>query len=369
MAVVNQKDLASRLDNLHALLKVAMKVELTTIPPYLHAMFSIEDVGDGTSNREPREAIRSVLVEEMLHLTLAANILSAVGGRASLDEAMWVPSYPCQLFAKEAVGLTLAGEKITSAHKLEIHLRAFSPEQVAVFEEIECQHTRQPTEDGSVVIASIGQFYELLGEELEDMVRSFGEDAVFCGDPSHQVGPEYYYAAGGHLITIDPKNEPLRQARDAIALITEEGEGAGHGKTISDGQAVPGEPGEDIAHVFKFREILAGRRYCDTHNVSDPPRGDPFDVDWGAVWPVISDPSVEDPSLPDEVVEAMSAFDRRYSDLLRQINRGFNGEPELLREAVHGMFELKYAGVALMRTPVGHDRTAAPPWCYCAERA
>lgn len=368
MAEIDPTGLNQRLENLHKLLKVAMKVELTTIPPYLHALFSIEDVGDGTANREAREAIRSVLVEEMLHLTLVANILSAVGGNSSLDEAKWVPAYPCQLFPKEAVGLTLCGKQVNSAHELEIHLRAFCCDQIKVFEEIEAQHPPTGGKD-KLAIESIGQFYGLLQCELEDMTAKFGKQAIFTGDPAHQVGPEYYYAAGGTLVkVIDPLfDDPLKQAVEAIDLIIAEGEGLEYGSRIFDGQAKPGEPGEDIAHVFKFREILAGCRYRDGQNPTDRPQGMPFDVDWDAVWPAIRDPNPGDPSLPIEIAEAITAFDRRYSRLLREINLAFNGAPALLREAVHGMFELKYMGVALMRMPVGHGRTAAPAWRYVGE--
>ncbi|PIY72677.1 MAG: hypothetical protein COY86_10860, partial [Rhodobacterales bacterium CG_4_10_14_0_8_um_filter_70_9] len=78
----------ARMDNLRALLRCAMTVELTTIPAYLTASFSLEDGAPGVArNVVARELLRSVLVEEMLHLTLVANILNAVGGRPALDSA------------------------------------------------------------------------------------------------------------------------------------------------------------------------------------------------------------------------------------------------------------------------------------------
>lgn len=38
------------------------------------------------SNREPAELIRSVMIEEMLHLAPVANVLNSVGGRPRLDK-------------------------------------------------------------------------------------------------------------------------------------------------------------------------------------------------------------------------------------------------------------------------------------------
>jgi hypothetical protein len=56
--------------------ELAIKVELSTIPPYLYAMYSLEDV-----QSVPALLIRSIVVEEMLHAALATNLLLAVGGR------------------------------------------------------------------------------------------------------------------------------------------------------------------------------------------------------------------------------------------------------------------------------------------------
>jgi hypothetical protein len=363
-AILFDRDMA----NLRGLLKVAMMVELTTIPAYLQATFSIDDAGDADVNAEAREAIRSVLVEEMLHLTLAANILNAVGGAAALDDPKWVPRYPCPLFPKIALGYHVhdpeTGERrtIIGAHKLTIHLRRFTPEQVGVFEDIEAQHTAKPG-TFTVEIDSIGRFYALVASELAHMVGTWGAERVFCGDVSRQVGPEYYYAAGGGLSIIDPAQGcPLAQAQAIVDRITEEGEGLEHGNDIFDGEPIPGTPLMDVAHVFKFREILAGRRYQAMDRWDGPPTGEAMPVDWSAVHPAIDDPDPDDPALSPDVAEAMRAFDRRYSDLLRLVNRAYSGEPHLLVEGVHAMFDLKYAGIALMRTPLGPGRTAAPAW-------
>ena len=51
-------------------LQLAIKVELTTIPPYLYALYSIDDPATTSA-----KYIRSVVTEEMLHAVLMANIL------------------------------------------------------------------------------------------------------------------------------------------------------------------------------------------------------------------------------------------------------------------------------------------------------
>jgi hypothetical protein len=69
-----------------------MKLEHATIPPYLTALYSLKP---GT-NLEAFHIIRQVAVEEMLHLTLVANVLNAVGGEIekTLTADDFVPKYP-----------------------------------------------------------------------------------------------------------------------------------------------------------------------------------------------------------------------------------------------------------------------------------
>jgi Ferritin-like len=54
------------------------------------AMYSL----DSGRNPEATEVVTSVLVEEMMHMALAANLLNAVGGRPRLDSTQMLPAYP-----------------------------------------------------------------------------------------------------------------------------------------------------------------------------------------------------------------------------------------------------------------------------------
>ena len=56
------------IESLREHLQAALAVEHATIPPYFTAWISIKD----TTNIDAAEIIRSVMLEEMLHLTLAA---------------------------------------------------------------------------------------------------------------------------------------------------------------------------------------------------------------------------------------------------------------------------------------------------------
>src|SRR5580692_6531726 len=77
-------------DQLKKYLQVALQLEHATIPPYLTAAYSARI----EANKSSTDVIKAVAKEEMLHLTLAANLLNAVGGSPDLKEHDFVPSYP-----------------------------------------------------------------------------------------------------------------------------------------------------------------------------------------------------------------------------------------------------------------------------------
>ncbi len=107
-------------EQLHHYLYAAMQLEHATIPPYLTALYSIRP---GT-NADAYHVLRVTAVEEMLHLTLAANLLNAVGGTPDLTKPGFVPEYPAYLpdgesdfqvsrrrFSKEALETFLSIER------------------------------------------------------------------------------------------------------------------------------------------------------------------------------------------------------------------------------------------------------------------
>ncbi|QMU59728.1 MAG: hypothetical protein GKR98_17020 [Boseongicola sp.] len=81
------------LDSLRSHLQWAIELEHATLAPYLTALYSIKD---GT-NVESAEVIKSVFLEEMLHMALAANILNAVGGTPKFDYDGFIPTFPTPL--------------------------------------------------------------------------------------------------------------------------------------------------------------------------------------------------------------------------------------------------------------------------------
>lgn len=346
MIAENSLKLITTVEQLHFYLKEAMKLEHATIPPYLTALYSIKP---GT-NIEAFHIIRQVAVEEMLHLTLVANVLNAVGGnlKGTLTAKEFVPKYPTPL--------------PTGKPNFEVHLRKFSQESVNNFIGIE---QSEPTEENEPLVASrplqnllrilgydptytfssIGLFYAEIIRGLNALYREMG-DALFCGDPALQITPEYYYNGGGDIIPVTD----LRSAIRALRMIQEQGEGS-RAETIYDAE-------RELGHEFRFEQLLLGQYYVvdreDPEKSDRPhhPTGAKFTVDWNAVYPIMENATLSDYPEDSEVYSAALNFRSAYSEFLADLEKAFSEDPKLLIPAVGTMFRLKEFASQLVRNPI-----------------
>lgn len=337
-----------QLDILRQELQVAIEIELATIPPYLTALFSIPQ----GANRESQTVIRNVVMEEMLHMTLAANVLNAVGGAPLVGRQHHVPGYPTNLpwhrkgfvvglapFSKDQVGTFRTIETPEESHPLRERPHLMSEVHAA---EGPARVPGPPPEPRGY--DTIGEFYAALIGRLHWLVAVMGPHAIFTGRRERQVDAEQYYGGGGRLVAV----HDLRTAVRALNEIVHQGEGTY--TSIWDGsreQAIPRQP----AHFYLFDEIVQGRYYT-TGDKARHPTGDPLHVDWETVYHSSANPKAPayQRAYPD-IAAKLRAFDDIYFDLLDEIGKAFNGEPQRLRKAVTGMYELRYSALELMRIP------------------
>src|SRR5262245_39123889 len=97
-------ELFAALDTQEGLLKAlhrAIQLEHATIPTYLYALYSIKPY----SNTAIQNLLLSVVTEEMLHMSLACNILNAIGGSPAIDHPQFIPHYPGPLPGAVEAGL------------------------------------------------------------------------------------------------------------------------------------------------------------------------------------------------------------------------------------------------------------------------
>lgn len=327
------------IEGLREHLQGAIALEHATIPPYLCALYSIQP---GT-NTESSDIILSVMVEEMWHLMLAANLLNAVGGTPVLDDPDFIASYPACL--------------PYSDREFQVPLARFSPETVKGFMRIE-----KPEESGAQSEAdnfeTIGQFYRAIEDGFDVLCSTLGEAAVFSGDPSRQITAE--------MVNLDPHGRvgavrDLATAHQAIDEIEEQGEGLKHAE-VWDGERDMFHPERDeVAHYFRFSQIIQGREYCRGDTPQSEPTGDAFEVNWSTVAPMRDNPRVADYPVDSPVRAAMEGFNQVYCDMLRLLHRTFNGETSHLGSAISTMMEVRDRARALMQLPSGDGATTAGP--------
>jgi hypothetical protein len=328
---------------LHRALQFAVSLEHFTIPPYLCALYSIQK----GSNPEAARIIQTVVVEEMLHMTLAANILNAVGGRPRIGAREPAPVYPAAM-PHSAIGF-------------QVNLLRFSKEAVNTFLRIERPAvSTKPPKTGK--FSSIGEFYFAIRRALRQLdcearkTNPKGQ-GIFTGTQKQVTRKtnDPYYDGGGTLYGVCSLHD-AEQALDEIV-----GQGEGVDGSIEDGDGASFGNGIEYAHYFRFNEIFHERRYHPEDKPADAPSGDPLAVDWNAVYNMVPNPKMSMFNKQPGLRGKMREFNRMYTKLLANLHRACNGEPEVLEQGTALMHAMRLAAIDLMQEPCGiGDYTAGP---------
>ena len=322
------------LDDLRRHLQWAIELEHATIPPYMAALYSL----DAAHNPDAAEVVGTVLIEEMLHLTLAANLLNAVGGTPVLDAPELLPPYPHPL---------PHGDR-----SFDIDLVPFGREALDLFLRIE-QPASENDPAQSDEYHTIGQFYAAIENGFQSLCDKLGEEAVFCGDPKLQIREMPLRGGGGKVIPV----HDLKTAMVALTEIVEQGEGAAR-TDVWDGDVNVFHPNRDeVAHYFRFQELLLGRRYQAGDTPQSGPTGEAIAVDFDVVLPARRNPRSEDYPRDSPIRAALQEFNQTYSLLLYVLEQAFTGDPSQIRESIGVMHQLRDQGLALMKMPSGDGVT------------
>jgi hypothetical protein len=340
------------LESLREHLQWALELEHSTLPPYLCALYSL----DPDRNPEATEVMVSVLVEEMLHMTLVANLMNAVGGRPRLNTPDMLAPYPRCLPHGDC--------------SFEVPLARFGFEALEVFLKIE-QPAPPCAPPESDRYETIGQFYQAMVRGLGELSVEIGESNVFCGDRARQV-TDAFYSGGGRIITI----ENLATALAALDEIVDQGEGTSHLQIWDGDRDVLHPERGQVAHYYRFQQLKLGRRYRCGDTPHTGPTGDPIMVDWDGVRPMRTNPSTTDHAPGSPIREAQEEFNRMYCYILHQLEQAFDGSPQRLETAIGAMHGLKAQAQTLMEMPTedglataGPTFEYAPPNRRASERA
>ena len=325
---------ASTPEELGFYLQNAIELEHSTIPPYLTAMLSLRT---GT-NVDIERQIRGIIIEEMLHMAIAANILIAIGGSPAINKTDFIPKYP--------------GPLPMNIGDLEVGIEAFSIELVKnTFMAIEEPENPIPvktpeTDLAAPEYATIGQFYDA----IKAQIRALGPSIFVKPYAPPQVVDSKWF--GDRLFVITNPDT----ACAAIDLIKIEGEGTSESPFQS-----PGDP----AHYYRFGQIAAGRRIIRTRD-GFAYGGAAILFDPSGVWPLRPNCKIADFAPGTQARTRIEAFAYNYSSLLNSLHNTFNGAPEQLDTAIGIMYDLRVCAVALMETDIGDNRgqTVGPSFEY-----
>lgn len=321
------------LDAVRAALQQAIELEHSTIPLYLYALYSIDE----SRNRLIAEILSSVVVEEMLHMTLSSNVLNAIGGSPQIDKPGFIPTFPGPLPGGVEAGLTF-------------NLAPFSMTQLQAFIDLEQPEdplqfpTLKASVDDSI---TIGQFYTA----LSDAIAALGE-GIFVSPARNQVGPKLMRES---IVVTD-----VATAQQAIRTIIDQGEGT----STSPEEVV----GHRVAHYYRFLQIQKGRLLEQVGN--NPPQyayaGPVVPFDAAGVYSVATNPAIDGYAPGSISAFANDNFNYTYTSLLLVLHGFFNGEnsPAMFNRAIGLMMSLKGQAKAMMSGIPDDKVTTGPSFQY-----
>jgi hypothetical protein len=332
--ILLQRQAMDTLDDLKQALQKAIVIELSTLPPYLYAAFTIRDGTNGAA----RLRIGSIVREEMIHMGLACNVLNAIGGTPVLTNTSELPTYPGPL----PYSIGADGDE-----PFLISLLRFSPE--AMTQAMRIEEPEKPIHFPTAAAGfeptyhTIGQFYGA----LDDALRQLGTDA-WSATPRNQLTDHPFFA--GELFPVTG----YKTASQAIQRIVSEGEGNTESPLDFEGE---------LAHYYRFEEIRRDQVLQKDSSVPEEFRwGDRLGVDWSAVVPAIANPGEHDFSCePPAAQAAQNECDRAFTDMLSELERAVHGEPGRLGNAVRAMFDLRLAARTALATPLADNHEFAGP--------
>jgi hypothetical protein len=344
-------------EQLWSLLIEAAQIEHMIMCQYLYACFSLKTEPDEGLTAEQaeavarwRETITGIAIEEMLHLALVANIMSAIGAAPSLSR----PNFPRHSEylppAMEFALLPFGSAALTHFLYLE---RPEGMERVDAAEFVPAAPPPEPVGDAELMprsqdFATVGHLYRGIEEGLSRLADRIGERVLFAGSPRAQATAELFHWP--QLIAVTD----LASARAAIDEIIEQGEGAR-------GDWRPAHYGRFFRIWNEYQRLLKEDPSFEPARPVIPAfTRQPFDIE--EPQPLVTDPATRG---------VAELFNLGYEVLLQVLTRFFTHTDETDKQldalvqaalAIMGGV-LRPLGAALTRLPAGPanpGRTAGP---------
>ncbi len=304
---VGQKDI----DWLKSSLQAALELELSTLPPYLCGLWSITD-----KTHPARKLMRTVVLEEMLHMSLACNMLTTIGGTPEVVDGFRSIVYPGPLPGGVRPELTVYLAGLSKLYIQQVYLQIEYPENGPIRLALALEET----------FPTIGNFYDKVLETFQRLKPTLSGERQLTYNDS----------------TVDlPAIKTLDDVSRAVTQIKQQGEGT------SQSPVVPGSMDNELAHYYKFAEVLFERKLVEVNGkwefVGDP-------IPFPPTYPVAPIPRGGYANPPDIVAKALQEFNQLFADMLAKLQSAWsNGHQGDLDAAIGMMFALSAAATAIMQ--------------------
>jgi len=269
--------------------KAAMQIEFTTIPLYLYATWSIKQ-DNGGAGTKARYAILGVVQQEMLHLSLAGNLMRALKGDVYLYDEAFMPKYNEQtklLYDRIDLNLEPAKKPLLETF-VKIESPWKKPNDALKKEPVppdaqgagdSGDTTNESEDDIAKEYRSIGQFYDEFQNGLRAVLMKYPH--LLQNNKNQQFSSDD--AFGDDMVII----QGLKTATTAMTTIVDQGEGA---------------IGTEDSHYNVFLGLFSNR--------------DAWDC-----WPIVTNPTTKGYKAHSEYIFRLSrAFDAMYCYLIAIID-------------------------------------------------
>jgi len=216
-------------EQLWSLLVEAAQIEHMIMCQYLYACFSLKTEPDeGLTAQQAdavarwQETLTGIAIEEMLHLALVMNVMTAIGAAPTLSR----PNFPRHsVFLPPGVEFALLPFGVDSLTHFLYLERPEGMERVDAAEFVPAAPPPEPVGPAEVMprlqgFLTVGHLYRGIEQGLSDLASQLGEPVLFVGEPRAQATPERF--RWPQLIAVTD----LASALAALDEIIEQGEGA-----------------------------------------------------------------------------------------------------------------------------------------------
>jgi hypothetical protein len=316
--LMNVPEEQSDLNWLRKSLQAAIKLEFSTIPPYLCALWSIDSrTPEQRANNGPpvpptgdvaNALRRQIAREEMLHFAIACNLLGSTGGVPALNIPDALPSYPGPLAGLDNPDLI-------------IYLQGLTPAALFSFLQVEYPEFMPVTPVGTRPVSTIGEFYTRILKAFQAVTGS-GE-LTFNKDRQIDMQNTSFFDRS-YVV------ENISDVENAIKTIQRQGEGSAGSPedSISENDKVLiGSAPVDLAHYYRFAEIFEGRKLIKTDQNKYDFLGNP--IPFPIVYPMAKVPAggYQKDQVPPNVWDEIVKFDQIFSQMMKQLQTTWTPDP------------------------------------------